>query len=73
MVLLFVTTAWSIWHHRNKSCLQQSSLPLNKIAGYAKDYIRGFKNLQQQQQIVCRKIPNEEVQSFGLRYDEDKF
>ncbi|XP_050290308.1 uncharacterized protein LOC126728547 [Quercus robur] len=53
---LFATIAWSIWHHRNKSRLQQSSLPLNKIAGYAKEYIRGFKNLQQQQQIVCRKI-----------------
>nr|POE84454.1 hypothetical protein CFP56_40774 [Quercus suber] len=52
---LFATTTWSIWHHQNKSRLQQSSLPLNKIAGYAKEYIRGFKNLQQQQQKVCRK------------------
>ena len=45
LVPLFTTTAWSIWHHWNKSHLQQSSLPLNIIVGYAKDYIRGFKNM----------------------------
>ena len=56
LVPLFATIAWSIWHHRNKSHLQQSSFPLNRIARYAKDYIKGFKSLQPQQQIVCKKI-----------------
>ncbi|XP_065621705.1 uncharacterized protein LOC136064192 [Quercus suber] len=42
-VLLFSITAWSIWHHRNKSRLQEPSLPLVKIAGFARDYLRSFK------------------------------
>ncbi|KAK9997726.1 hypothetical protein SO802_022412 [Lithocarpus litseifolius] len=39
---LFATTAWSIWQHRNKFRLQESPLPLKKIAGFAEDYLRSF-------------------------------
>lgn len=42
---LFTTTAWSIWYQHNKSRLQENSLPLKNIAGFAKDYICEFKNL----------------------------
>ena len=54
LVALFATTMWSIWYHRNKTRLQQSSLPLEKISSFAKDYvqvsakqIRSFPNIQQ--------------------------
>lgn len=42
LVALFAATAWSIWYHRNKTRLQQSSLSLEKISGFAKDYARDF-------------------------------
>ena len=36
---LFAVTDWAIWHHRNKSQLQEYSMPLEKIATYTKGYI----------------------------------
>lgn len=42
LVALFAATAWPIWYHRNKTQLQQSSLPLEKISSFAKDYARDF-------------------------------
>ena len=42
LVALFATMAWSIWYHRNKTRLQQSSLPLEKISSFAKDYVQVF-------------------------------
>lgn len=44
-VALFAATAWSIWYHRNKTRLNETSLPLGKIEGFARDYIRNFNNL----------------------------
>ena len=41
-VALFAATAWSIWYHRNKSRLNDTTLPLEKISGFARDYIRDF-------------------------------
>ncbi|KAK9991244.1 hypothetical protein SO802_026229 [Lithocarpus litseifolius] len=43
---LFAVTAWAIWHHRNKSRLWKYSMPLDRIAIYAKDYIRNLKSLE---------------------------
>ncbi|KAK9988503.1 hypothetical protein SO802_028742 [Lithocarpus litseifolius] len=40
---LFSITAWSLWHHRNKSRLQVPSLPLVQIGVFAQDYLRSFK------------------------------
>ena len=45
LVALFAATAWSIWYHRNKIRLDEASMPLGKIAGFARDYIHDFKNL----------------------------
>ena len=42
LVALFATTMWSIWYHRNKTRLQQSSLPLEKISSFVEDYVRVF-------------------------------
>ena len=42
LVALFATTTWSIWYHQNKTRLQQSSLPLEKISSFAKDYVQVF-------------------------------
>ena len=54
LVALFATMVWSIWYHRNKTRLQQSLLPLEKISIFVKDYvqvfakqIRSFPNIQQ--------------------------
>ena len=44
-VALFAATAWSIWHHRNKSRLNDTTLPLEKISGFARDYIQDFNKL----------------------------
>ena len=44
-VALFAATAWSIWYHRNKSRLNDTTLPLEKISGFARDYIQDFNKL----------------------------
>nr|POE94009.1 hypothetical protein CFP56_35806 [Quercus suber] len=45
LVPLFAATAWSVWWPRNKTRLQEHSLPLEKISSFAKEYIQDFKNL----------------------------
>nr|POE64187.1 putative ribonuclease h protein [Quercus suber] len=44
-VALFVATAWSVWYHRNKTHLNETTLPFEKITDFARDYIRDFKML----------------------------
>ena len=46
LVPLFAITAWSIWFHRNKVQVSESARPLGQIAGFACDYMRGFKSLK---------------------------
>ena len=45
LVALFAATAWSIRYHRNKTHLNETTLPLEKIIGFARDYIRDFNKL----------------------------
>ena len=42
---LFATTAWSIWYHRNRTRLNETTLPLEKITSFTRDYIRDFNKL----------------------------
>ena len=56
MVPLFAVTAWSIWHHQNKSRIQEHSLPLERIASFAEDYLRGFKTLDRPKQKTRRTV-----------------
>ena len=44
-VALFAATTWSIWYHRNKTHLNEASLPLEKISSFGRDYIQDFKSL----------------------------
>uniref|UniRef100_A0A7N2L779 RNase H type-1 domain-containing protein n=1 Tax=Quercus lobata TaxID=97700 RepID=A0A7N2L779_QUELO len=44
-VALFAATAWSVWYHKNKTRLNETTLPLEKITDFARDYIRDFNNL----------------------------
>nr|XP_023898722.1 uncharacterized protein LOC112010605 [Quercus suber] len=53
---LFATTAWAIWHHRNKSRLQETSVPLERIASFAKEYLLSFKTLNSPPPTVKRQI-----------------
>ena len=45
LVPLFAATAWSIWYQRNKFCLKDNPLPLQNIAGFAKNYLSEFRSL----------------------------
>ena len=45
LVPLFVATAWSIWYQRNKFRLKDNPLPLQNIAGFAKNYLSEFRSL----------------------------
>lgn len=36
---LFATTAWSVWFHRNKTRVNESTRPLGQIADLARDYL----------------------------------
>ena len=44
-VALFAATVWSIWYHRNKLRLDESSRPLGQIRSFAREYIRDFQTL----------------------------
>lgn len=52
-VPLFVTMAWSIWYHWNKYCIQELSIPLERISSFSKDYIRDFKHLNNAPNNEC--------------------
>ena len=55
---LFSITAWSIWHHRNKSRLQEPSLPLARIAGFAREYLQSFKTQGAHVSLsTCNRLP----------------
>lgn len=54
---LFATTAWSLWYQWNKSRLQKNSLPLRNIVGFAKDYLRKFKDLESTSSHRLRVVP----------------
>lgn len=45
LVPLFAVIAWSVWYQRNKTCLPEQSLPLDKISTLAIGYIQDFNNL----------------------------
>ena len=40
---LFATMAWYIWSHRNKTRLQENSLPLSRIGDEACKYLQHFQ------------------------------
>nr|POE61472.1 putative ribonuclease h protein [Quercus suber] len=42
MFPLFAVTAWVVWHHRNKSQLQDVSIPLNRLAMFAETYLQNY-------------------------------
>ena len=44
LIDLFATTAWFIWCRRNKVCLNEPAIPLNKIADEALHYLRTYRN-----------------------------
>ena len=46
LVPLFAVTAWSIWYQRNKLRLNENPLPLQNIAGFAKNYLSKFRSLE---------------------------
>ena len=46
---LFAVTAWSIWHHRNKSRLQAAMVLLGRLAEFAENYLHNFADRGGQQ------------------------
>lgn len=73
-VSLFSITAWSIWYHRNKSRLQEPSLPLARIAGFAWEYLRSFKTQGAHVSLsTCSRLPSQKAlapPSSGLFQDQ---
>ena len=39
---LFAVTAWAVWHYRNKSRLQAVTIPLNRLAVFAENFLHNF-------------------------------
>ena len=39
---LFAITAWVVWHHRNKSWLQATTIPLNRLAMFAENFLQNY-------------------------------
>lgn len=74
---LFAAPVWSILFQRNKSHLQENSLPLKNIAGFARDYIREFKILVctplNSLQVVPRKWHSLVVGLMKTNYDVAMF
>ena len=56
LVPLFATTAWSIWFQRNKSRHDDHPLPLHSIAGFAKNYLCEFKELDSPKPLRRRTV-----------------
>lgn len=52
-VALFATTAWLVWYYRNKTRLNETTLPLGQIVNFAHDYIRDYKALKRCSSNVC--------------------
>lgn len=57
IVALFATIVWSVWYHRNKTQLNESTRPLDQIAGFARDYIRDFNSLKRNSPSVHKIMP----------------
>ena len=79
-VSLFSITAWSIWHHRNKSRLQESSLPLDRIAGFTREYLQSFKTQGARVSLsTCSRLPSQKrwhppsLDCFKTNYDGAMF
>lgn len=74
---LFAAPVWSILFQCNKSHLQENSLPLKNIAGFAQDYIREFKILVctplNSLQVVPRKWHSLVVGLMKTNYDVAMF
>ncbi|XP_050249079.1 uncharacterized protein LOC126696367 [Quercus robur] len=51
---LFAVTAWSVWHHRNKSQLQSAIIPLDRVADFAENYLWNFSDRFGQQGLPVR-------------------
>ena len=51
---LFVVMAWSIWHHWNKSRLQSATVPLDRVADFAENYLQNFIDRFGQQGLPVR-------------------
>ena len=73
----FAVMAWAVWHHRNKSRLQEYLMPLNRIATYAKNYIQNLKNLEyshpRTQSRVSKKWNPPPLNSFKTNFDGAMF
>lgn len=54
---LFATTAWSVWYHLNKTCLNETTLSLRQIVNFAHDYIQDYKALKRFSSSVHRAAP----------------
>lgn len=58
---LFATTAWSVWYHLNKTCLNETTLSLRQIVNFAhdyiQDYIQDYKALKRCSSSVHRAAP----------------
>ena len=51
---LFAVTAWSVWHHRNKSRLQFATVPLDRVADFAENYLQNFTDRFDQQGLPVK-------------------
>nr|XP_023870397.1 uncharacterized protein LOC111982997 [Quercus suber] len=52
---LFAVTAWTVWHHRNKSCLQTATMPLGRLADFAENYLQNYADRNGQQVPPVRR------------------
>ena len=53
---LFAVTAWTIWHHRNKSRLQAATLPLDSLADFVGKYLQIYADRNVKQMPHVRSV-----------------
>ena len=77
LVPLFAVMAWSIWYQRNKFRLNDNPLPLQNIAGFAKNYLSKFKSLEKSHphgsSSILRKWHPPTVGAVKTNYDGAMF
>ena len=77
LVPLFAVTAWSIWYQRNKLRLNDNPLPLQNIAGFAKNYLSKFRSLEKShphgRSSIIRRWYSPIVGAVKTNYDRAMF
>ncbi|KAL0008610.1 hypothetical protein SO802_010112 [Lithocarpus litseifolius] len=70
---LFAVTAWSVWHHRNKSRMQEHLVLVERIVVFSKEYLQGYLSRFWQKQKPQRVVAEPSVNFVKINFDGEMF